>query len=437
MAVITKEFQPQPQAAQPPRQSMLGTTLAQLESTFDRLDLDPGYRAIIRRPEREMTVSIPIVRDDGSISVYTGYRVQHSSARGPYKGGIRFHPIVDLDEVRAMALLMTLKTAVVGIPFGGAKGGVAVNPRELSQAELERLTRRYTAMIFPILGGRRDIPAPDVNTDARTMAWLMDTASALSGYMATETATGKPIALGGSHGREEATGRGVAIAAVELLRRQDRTPAGATVALQGFGNVGRYAASILAEEYGCVVIGVSDESGGFYNGAGLDVASLLSYTEYSHRGWLAGYPTSHAVNSISNAELLALEVDLLIPAAIEGQITEENAGQVRAGGIVEGANGPTTFEADQILQERGIPVVPDILANAGGVTVSYFEWVQDLQSFFWKVEEVRSKLGTWMGRALDDVWRMSMEQETDLRTAAYMLAVDRVAQAIQQRGFFR
>ncbi len=436
MAVRIKEFPTHPQAALTARQSMLGTTLAQLEDTFELLELDPGLRAIIRSAEREMTVSVPIVRDDGTVSVYTGYRVQHSSARGPYKGGIRFHPIVDLDEVRAMALLMTLKTAIVGVPFGGAKGGVAVNPSELSQSELERLTRRYTAMIFPILGGRRDIPAPDVNTDSRTMAWLMDTASALSGYMATETATGKPIALGGSQGRTEATGRGVAIAAVELLRRQDRSPEDATVAVQGFGNVGRYAAQILSEEYGCVIVGVSDESGGLYNPAGLDVHQLLAYTDRSHRGWLQGYPTEAGVGPIGNAELLALEVDLLIPAAIEGQITAENADRVQAGAVVEGANGPTTFEADRILRARGIPVVPDILANAGGVTVSYFEWVQDLQSFFWEVEEVRNKLGSWMSRAFADVWRMSAEQDTDLRTAAYLLAVDRVAQAIQQRGFF-
>lgn len=436
MVVRTRQAQAQPPAVGSARPSMLGTTLAQLEETFDLLELDSGLRAIIRSAEREMTVSIPIVRDDGSISVFAGYRVQHSSARGPYKGGIRFHPIVDLDEVRAMALLMTLKTAVVGIPFGGAKGGIAVNPSELSEAELERLTRRYTAMIFPILGGRRDIPAPDVNTDARTMAWLVDTASALSGYLATETATGKPIALGGSQGRAEATGRGVAIAAVELLRRQKRQAEGATVAIQGFGKVGRHAASILAEEYGCLIVGISDESGGFFNPAGLDVSSLIGYTSTSPRRLLAGYPIGRQTSLIGNAELLALAVDLLIPAAIEGQITGENATHVQAGAIVEGANGPTTYEADRILQARGIPVIPDILANSGGVTVSYFEWVQDLQSFFWDVQEVRTKLSAWMAKAFDEVWRVSEKQGVDLRTAAYLLAVERVAQAIEQRGFF-
>lgn len=430
------ELQAQPEATRPSRQSMLGTTLAQLESTFDLLELDPGLRAIIRSPEREMSVSIPVVLDDGSISVFTGYRVQHSSARGPYKGGIRFHPIVDLDEVRALAMLMTLKTAVAGLPFGGAKGGVVVNPNELSPAELERLTRRYTTMIFPILGAKRDIPAPDVNTNPRIMGWLMDTISTLSGYVATDTATGKPLALGGSQGRVEATGRGVAITAVELLRRQNRNPQGATVAVQGFGNVGRYAASILSAEHGCRVVAVSDESGGFHHPDQLDIPSLIAYTDKSYRGLLAGYPAGAGVGPISNSELLTMEVDLLIPAAIEGQITEENAGLVQAGAIVEGANGPLTFEADRILHERGIPVLPDILANAGGVTVSYFEWVQDLQSFFWDIDEVRSKLGTWMSRAFDDVWTMSAEQGTDLRTAAFMLAVDRVAQAIQQRGFY-
>lgn len=436
MTIRARELQTRQQSVKPARRGMLDTALIQLDGAFDLLEIDPGVRAIIGKSEREMTVSIPIVRDDGSISLFTGFRVQHSSARGPYKGGIRFHPIVDLDEVRALALLMTLKTAVVGIPFGGAKGGIALDPRQLSQNELERLTRRYTAMIFPILGGKRDIPAPDVNTDARTMAWLMDTASTLSGCMATATATGKPIALGGSQGRMEATGRGVAIAAVELLKRQNRTPEGATVAVQGFGNVGRNAASILAEEFGCSINGVSDESGGFFNPDGLDVQGLIAYADDGRTGLLAGYPSGHQTTPITNEELLALEVDLLIPAAIEGQITADNADLVRASAIVEGANGPTTYEADQILRARGIPVVPDILANAGGVTVSYFEWVQNLQFYFWDVQEVRGKLGTVMGRAFDEVWRLSKELDTDLRTAAYVLAVDRVAHAIVQRGFF-
>jgi glutamate dehydrogenase (NAD(P)+) len=415
---------------------MLGTALAQLEAAFEDLRLSDGLRAIIRQPERELTVAVPIIRDDGSVSVYTGYRVQHSSARGPCKGGIRFHPVVDLDEVRALALLMTLKCAVANLPFGGAKGGVAVSPVELSEAELERLTRRYAAMILPILGGRRDIPAPDVNTNARTMAWFMDTVSALSGHSIPEITTGKPISLGGSQGREEATGRGVAIASVEMLQRLGLLPAGASVAIQGFGNVGRFAASILAEEYGCRVVAVSDESGGYYSGDGLDVAGLREYAWQKPGGLLEGFPHGAELEEISNPELLELEVDLLIPAAIEGQITLQNAEAIRARAIVEGANGPTSFEADQVLRRRRIPVVPDIVANAGGVIVSYFEWVQDLQSFFWEMGEVRSKLHSWMTKIYDEVWTLSQQRQSDMRTAAYTLAVERVAHAIQQRGLF-
>lgn len=424
------------QAAPRKRGDMLGTALAQLEAAFDKLQLNEGLRAIIRQPERELTVAVPIVRDDGSIAVYTGYRVQHSSARGPCKGGIRFHPIVNLSEVRALALLMTLKCAVANLPFGGAKGGVAVSPVELSEAELERLTRRYAAMILPILGGRRDIPAPDVNTNARTMAWFMDTVSALSGHPIPEITTGKPISLGGSHGREEATGRGVAITSAEMLQRLGLQPAGASVAVQGFGNVGRFAADILAGEYGCRVVAVSDESGGYYAGGGIDLAALKDYVWQKPGGLMRGYPHGPEVDDISNAELLELEVDLLIPAAIEGQITLNNAEAIRARAIVEGANGPTSFEADEVLRRRGISVVPDIVANAGGVIVSYFEWVQDLQSFFWEIDEVRSKLHAWMTRVYDEIWSLSEERQSDMRTAAYTLAVERVAYAIQQRGLF-
>ncbi len=437
MAVLVKNAAQERSAPSAAKQEgMLGTALTQLENAFELLDLNQGIRGLIRQSERELTVSIPIVRDDATLSVFTGYRVQHSSARGPCKGGIRFHPIVDLDEVRALALLMTLKCAVANLPFGGAKGGVAVDPTQLSQAELERLTRRYAAMILPILGGKRDIPAPDVNTNARTMAWFMDTISALTGRMTTEIATGKPIALGGSQGRAEATGRGVAIATVELLKRLARSPQGARVAVQGFGNVGQHAASILAEEFGCQIVGISDVSGGFYSPTGLQVSDLADYTLHNPGGTLAGYPHRSDVERISNAELLALELDVLIPAAIEGQITAANAEQVRADAIVEGANGPTTFQADRILRQRGISVAPDIVANAGGVICSYFEWVQDLQSYFWDIEEVRTKLGEWMRNAFQEVWAVAEQQDVDLRTAAYSLAVDRVAYAIQQRGFF-
>lgn len=413
---------------------MLATALAQLDVAFERLELPEGIRAIIRQPERELTVAVPIRRDDGSYAVYTGYRVQHSSARGPCKGGIRFHPSVDMDEVRALATLMTLKCAVANIPFGGAKGGVSVDPAQLSLGERERLTRRYAAMILPLIGGKRDIPAPDVNTSEQTMAWLMDTISMLQGYMVTEVTTGKPVGLGGSLGRAEATGRGAVIAMAEALRRQGRDPADMHVAVQGFGNVGQYAADILVSEYGAKVVAVSDVSGAVYNPNGLDIRSLLDHVRSGRL--LEEDGVNGDVDHLTNAELLTLDVDVLVPAALENQITVDNADQVRADLIVEGANGPTTFEAATILHDRGMTVVPDILANAGGVIVSYFEWVQDLQAFFWDVDEVRSQLKRAMSRAFDEVWSLAEAQEVDLRTAAYMLSVERVTSAFQMRGLF-
>ena len=415
---------------------MLDTALFQLDEAFDRLVLDEGLRAILRQPERELKVAIPIRRDDGGISVYSGYRVQHSSARGPCKGGIRFHPVVDLDEVRALALLMTLKCAVVNLPYGGAKGGVSVDPAGLSESELERLTRRYAAMILPILGGKRDIPAPDVNTNPRIMAWIMDTISMIQGQLSPEIITGKPLELGGSHGRVEATGRGAAIATVEMLRRLGRDPQDQRVAVQGYGNVGIYVAQILDREYGCRVVGVSDVSGGLYNPNGLPLSLLNDYMNNGRGNLLTGYATNGHVDKITNEELFTLDVDVLIPAAIEDQITARNADQIRASVIVEGANGPTTFEADAILRERGIHVVPDILANAGGVVVSYLEWVQDLQWFFWEVGEVRSRLHTVMERAFVEVWSLAESEKIDLRSAAFMLAVKRVSEAIVERGVF-
>ncbi|MBI4315457.1 MAG: Glu/Leu/Phe/Val dehydrogenase [Chloroflexi bacterium] len=436
MTVLTKAPPQVPVSSTPARGSMLATALAQLDSACDCLKLDDGLRAIIRQPERELTVAVPIRRDDGTVSVFSGYRVQHSSARGPCKGGIRYHPRVDMDEVRALAMLMTLKCAVVNLPFGGAKGGVTVDPALLSDGELERLTRRYAAMILPLLGGKRDIPAPDVNTGERTMAWLMDTISMLEGHLVREIATGKPIALGGSEGRSEATGRGVAIAAVEMLRRLGRDPQGLSVAVQGFGNVGQYAANILAAEYGCKVVALSDVSDALHNPNGLDLQAVTAHVRHSPGHLLAGYGLNGCVDHIANADLLTLEVDVLIPAAIENQITAQNADDIRAGVIVEGANGPTTFEADAILKDRGITVVPDIVANAGGVIVSYFEWVQDLQSFFWGAEEVRAQLGGTLRRAFQEVWAFAGRGGYDMRTAAYVLAVDRVASAIQQRGLF-
>jgi glutamate dehydrogenase (NAD(P)+) len=423
-------------AAEPEPGSLLSTTLAQLGSTFDRLALGEGMRLLIQQPERELSVTIPIITDDGDIAVFKGYRVQHSSARGPCKGGIRYHPGVDLDEVRALAMLMTVKCAVVDLPFGGAKGGISVNPSDLTLRELERLTRRFAAMILPILGGKRDIPAPDVNTNEQVMAWFMDTISAREGQFTPEITTGKPIALGGSLGRAEATGRGVVIAAIETLRRLGMDSQGAAVAVQGYGNVGRHAANILREEYGCKVVAISDVSDALYNPHGLDLGVVNEHVEHSPDCLLAGFgPNGHA-DHITNAELLTLDVDVLIPAAIEGQITKENADSVKARVIVEGANGPTTLEADAILNDRGLVVVPDILANAGGVIVSYLEWVQDLQFYFWDIGEVRSQLNRRMRSSFQDLWSLAGERGLDLRSAAYLLAVDRIAQAIQRRGLF-
>ncbi|KAA3644269.1 MAG: Glu/Leu/Phe/Val dehydrogenase [Chloroflexi bacterium] len=414
---------------------MLVAAMAQLENAFEWLELEEGVREIIRQSERELTVSIPIQRDDGRINVFTGYRVQHSSARGPCKGGIRYHVNVDLDEVRALALLMSLKSAVARLPFGGAKGGIAVDPTSLSAAELERLTRRYAAMIRPILGAKRDIPAPDVNTNPQTMAWLMDTLAMFQGHNLPEITTGKPLSLGGSHGRTEATGRGVAIATIEILKRLGRNPKGTEIAIQGFGNVGSHAASILSEEFQCKIVAISDESGGIYSQSGLDVTKIVQQFK-AHPGLLLSDYQIDGFDRISNDELLVLDVDVLIPAAMEDQITVRNADQIVAQIIVEGANGPTTLEADRILRERSVHVVPDVLANAGGVICSYFEWVQDRQMYFWDLEEVRSKLLMAMQKAFEEVWAMADENKLDMRTAAYSLAVQRVAEAIQQRGLF-
>ena len=419
-----------------PSSGMLATALSQLNAAFQSLELDEGLQAVINQPEREMTVSVPIRHDDGSIAVYTGYRVQHSSARGPCKGGIRFHPAVDLDEVRALALLMTLKCAVANLPYGGAKGGVSVDPRLLTTFELERLTRRYAAMIMPILGGKRDIPAPDVNTNPGIMAWFMDTVSVIQGHHVPEIITGKPLALGGSLGRIDATGRGVAIITVEMLQRLGLDPREMTVAVQGFGNVGLYAASILHNEYGCRIVGISDVSSGLYSPLGVPVNSLCEFIGENAGSYLDSYSANGHLDRITNEELLTLDVDILIPAAIENQITERNADQIQAKVIVEGANGPTTFEADRILHQRGILVAPDILANAGGVVVSYLEWVQDLQWFFMEEREVQLELTDVMRRSFQQVWSLASDRSVDLRAAAYILAVKRVAEAISQRGIF-
>lgn len=416
------------------KKNLWDTVRGMLDDVALQLGLEPGIHAILRQPERELTVSIPVMMDDGVLRVFTGYRVQHSSVRGPCKGGIRYHHDVDLDEVRALAALMTLKCAVVNIPYGGAKGGVQCDPTGMSENELARMTRRFTAMIMPIIGSKRDIPAPDVNTNAQTMAWMADTVSMLRGQTTMEIVTGKPIPLGGSLGRKEATGRGVAIATQELLKQTGRDLAGTTVAVQGFGNVGSFAASIL-DEMGCKIMAVSDVTGGIYHPKGLDVKEIQMHLAENPGALLDSYDAP-GLERISNDELLTSDVDVLIPAALEHQITAGNAPHIQARMIVEGANGPTTPEADEILAERGVVVVPDILANAGGVVVSYFEWVQDLQFYFWDEAEVNQNLQRIMVTSFKRVWDYSHEHQVSLRMGAYMLAVESVAHAIQSRGTF-
>jgi glutamate dehydrogenase (NAD(P)+) len=417
-----------------PQQNLWSMVLAQLGDVACRLDLEPSIVRILSTAERELKVAVPVIMDDGHVQVFNGYRVQHSSARGPCKGGIRYHPNVDVDEVRALAALMTWKCAVVGLPYGGAKGGVECDPTQLSERELNRLTRRFTVAILPILGPKRDIPAPDVNTNAQTMAWIADTVSMLEGKAVMEIVTGKPIPLGGSLGRREATGRGVAIVTGEILKRKRRSLTSTKVAIQGFGNVGSVAAETL-HEMGCQIVAVSDISGGFYNPAGLDVPALLDHVARHPRHLLEGY-YAPGVEEVDNEELLCTPVNVLIPAALEQQIRADNAANIRAQVIVEAANGPTTREADEILEERGVTVVPDILANAGGVVVSYLEWVQDLQNFFWEESEINRTLKRIMTRSFKEVWEFSRAQRVPLRQAAVMLAVTKVADAIRTRGVF-
>lgn len=406
----------------------------QVRLAGEKLGLSPDLLSIIETPERVLEVSIPVRMDDGHIEVFKGYRVQHSSVRGPCKGGIRYHPAVTVDEVKALAGWMTLKCAVVDIPFGGGKGGIVCDPMKLSEGELERLTRRYTAMILPLIGPNRDIPAPDVNTNAKIMNWFMDTATALRGEPMYAIVTGKDVAVGGARGRREATGRGVMIITQEVLARLGKKLEGITVAVQGFGNVGSVAA-LLLHEAGAKVVGVADISGGLYNPNGLNIPELMEYVARSPKRLIAGY-TAPGVSPIPTDEVLTLDVDVLIPAALEGQITERNAKRIKANVIVEGANGPTTPEADVILEERGRIVVPDILANAGGVVVSYFEWVQNLQYFYWDEAETNARLAQIMRRAFQDVWTMAQEKKVSLRIAAQMLALSRVAEAIRLRGIF-
>jgi glutamate dehydrogenase (NAD(P)+) len=394
------------------------------------LHLEPDLHALLRHPKRELTVNFPVKMDDGTLRMFTGYRVQHNVSLGPAKGGLRYHPEVDLDEVRALAMWMTWKCALVNLPFGGGKGGVVADVRHLSRRELEGLTRRFTTEISFLIGPERDIPAPDLYTDAQVMAWIMDTYSMHRGYTVPAVVTGKPVQVGGSAGRLEATGRGVMIVAREAARHLGFSLSGSRVAIQGFGNVGSAAARLMDRECG-TIIAVSDVDGGIYSATGLDIGEVTRYV--AERGTLAGYP--HAT-PITNAELLELPCDILVPAAIQNQITPENAPRIQARLVVEAANGPTTPEADAILNERGVCVVPDILANAGGVIVSYFEWVQDLQFFFWTEDQVNAHLERIMVTAFQETMAAARHHNTTMRMGAYAVGVSRVAEATRIRGIY-
>ncbi len=404
--------------------------LAQIDKAAKQLECDPNMIEKLRHPERSLLVSIPVRMDDGNIRVFKGFRVQHSTVRGPAKGGIRYHPNVDLDEVTALAAWMTWKCAVMNIPFGGAKGGVECDPAELSIGELERLTRRYTAEIMGFIGPDRDIPAPDVNTNAQVMAWLMDTYSMQVGHAVPGVVTGKPIAIGGSEGRSDATGLGVVYMVIEAAKKLNIKLDGATAAVQGFGNVGNSAARSLFRE-GVKIVAISDKSGGYYCGAGINPFELQRYFG-AHRT-LEGFP---GCDRITNEELLALKCDILVPAALENVIHKENAGKVQARILAEGANGPVTPIADEILKDKGVFILPDILANAGGVTVSYFEWVQDLQNYFWNEAEINNRLRQLMTASFKKVMAIADEKRTDNRTAAQVLGIGRVVEALQLRGLY-
>lgn len=406
----------------------LSYVMRQFESAAQTLGISQDLSEVLRRPERSVIVSLPCRMDNGELKVFTGYRVQHNSARGPYKGGIRYHPNITLEEVTALAMLMTWKCAVMDIPFGGAKGGIACDPKGMSQAELERLTRKYTMAISSIIGPYLDIPAPDVYTDAQTMAWMMDTYSKAKNEPTPAVVTGKPISLGGSEGRNEATGMGVAIVTREASKRLKRPLKDARVVVQGFGNAG-YTSAWFLQQMGCRIIAVSDSKGGIYSKEGLEVEKVLEHKRRT--GSVINYEKAE---NITNDELLELECDFLIPAALENQITERNADRIKALAVVEAANGPTTPEADRVLFEKGTLVVPDILANAGGVTVSYFEWVQNLTRTKWSIEDVRTNLEGKMVRSFEDVMRSAEEYGVSARQAAMIVAVKRVAEAVKALG---
>ncbi|MBX3061352.1 MAG: Glu/Leu/Phe/Val dehydrogenase [Anaerolineae bacterium] len=410
------------------------TALKQYDRAVSYLDLPDGLVEFMKWPRRELTVNFPVRLDNGEVQIFTGFRVHHSTVLGPSKGGIRYSTHVNLDEIRALAMWMSWKCALVNLPYGGAKGGVIVDPRAHSQIELSNLTRRFTSEIILLIGPKIDIPAPDMGTNAQTMAWMMDTYSMTMGYSVPAVVTGKPMNIGGSAGREEATGRGVIVCMLEALRQQNviKSPKDISVVVQGFGNVGSNAAQ-RAYDLGFKIVGISDISGGYHNEKGLNIREMRDYLEKSPTKSLEGYRNAEKV---TNAELLELSCDVLIPAALEGQITGQNADNLRAKLIVEGANGPTTPDADDILRDRGITVVPDILANAGGVTVSYFEWVQGLQEFFWDEDEVFRRLERILIRAFDEVTATAETYRVDLRTAAQITAINRVSQATMTRGFY-
>jgi len=402
----------------------------QLRRVADTFQIDPSLVEVLGRCKKAIEVSIPVGMDDGSTQVFTGYRVTHNVARGPSKGGIRYHPDVTLDEVKSLAMWMTWKCALMGIPFGGAKGGVVCDPKRLSRSELERMTRRYTSEIINEIGPEKDIPAPDVGTDGSVMAWIFDTYSMNKGHSVLGVVTGKPLTIGGSLGRTEATARGALFVIRDAVAKQNRSIAGMRVAVQGFGNVGSYLARFLHEE-GATVVAISDSQVGLYNPKGIDVPAAVAHKAES--GSLAGLRDAE---QITNEELLLVDCDLLAPCALEQVITERNADKVKAGIICEGANGPVTPTADAILEDRGIVVLPDVLANAGGVVVSYFEWVQGLQEYFWKEVEVNAKLNDIMSRAFDETWECAQSRNLPLRVASYGLAVQRVAEATVTRGIY-
>jgi len=431
MATVAKAA-PQPIPRSAPREDLNPYRIAQIQFDIaaEYLKLDQGLRQILRTPKRVLEVSIPTKMDNGQVKVFTGFRVQHNMARGPSKGGIRYHPGVTVDEIKALATWMTWKTAAVNIPFGGGKGGVICDPKRMSKSELERMTRRYTSEILPIIGPEQDIPAPDVYTDSQTMAWIMDTYSMTKGYSSLGVVTGKPVSIGGSEGRKEATARGCFVVVEEGCKVKKMSLRGSSVAIQGFGNAGSQVARLFAEKK-ARIIAISDSRGGVFNSRGIDPLKAMRYKERS--GTVVGMP---GTSRISNDDLLTMKCDILVPAALQNVITLNNVDQIKAKIVAEAANGPTTPHADEVLARKGILLLPDILANAGGVTASYFEWVQDLQSFFWPLTEVNAKLEGVMRRAFQEVHESMRKHRTHMRTGAYILAVGRVADATLVRGLF-